>query len=166
MVFFRIIQEGSKVLYDTTPQPVFNKNFNLLVNDISLKKENGYDVFILSENKAQIRRLEGIFQSLDCPKDFVRYREISLHEGFTDHGNKICYYTDHQLFERIHRVYLKRSVQKSEQITINDLSGFKIGDYVVHIDHGVGVFGGLVKMVNNGREQEAVKLIYRILRVT
>lgn len=156
-----LTEEGSKVLYDTTPQPVFNKNFNLLVNDISLKKENGYDVFILSENKAQIRRLEGIFQSLDCPKDFVRYREISLHEGFTDHGNKICYYTDHQLFQRIHRVYLKRSVQKSEQITINDLSGFKIGDYVVHIDHGVGVFGGLVKMVNNGREQEAVKLIYR-----
>ena len=161
MAFYDLMQEGPVVRYDTAPQPVFNKNFVLLVNDIRKRKEAGYQVYILSENKAQIRRLEEIFQSLDCPVPFVKYKEVSLHEGFTDHQNKVCYYTDHQLFQRIHRVYLKRSVQKSEQITLNDLTGFKTGDYVVHIDHGVGVFGGLVKTNLNGKVQEAVKLIYR-----
>ncbi|MDD4919540.1 MAG: transcription-repair coupling factor [Bacteroidales bacterium] len=156
-----LAEEGQKVLYQTTPQPVINKNFSLLVKDIQTRKEKGYQVFILSENRAQIRRLQGIFQSLGCPDDLVQYKEVSLHEGFTDHHHKISYYTDHQLFQRIHRVYLKRAVQKSEQITINDLSGFKIGDYVVHIDHGVGIFGGLVKINNNGKVQEAVKLIYQ-----
>lgn len=156
-----LLQEGPAVHYNTTPQPSFNKNFELLVNDIRKRKEMGYRVFILSENPAQIRRLEDIFRSLDCSMPFVEYKKVSLHEGFSDHINKICYYTDHQLFERIHRVYLKRAVLKSERITINDLTGFKIGDYVVHIDHGVGIFGGLVKTNINGKVQEAVKLIYR-----
>ncbi|HHV03902.1 MAG: transcription-repair coupling factor [Bacteroidales bacterium] len=161
IAMYPLLQEGPAVRYDTTPQPSFNKNFVLLVNDIHKRKDMGYQVFILSENQAQIRRLEEVFHSLNCPRPFVKYKKVSLHEGFSDHLNKICYYTDHQLFQRIHRVYLKRSVLKSERITVNDLTGFKVGDYVVHIDHGVGVFGGLVKTNINGKVQEAVKLIYR-----
>ncbi|MDD4500087.1 MAG: CarD family transcriptional regulator, partial [Bacteroidales bacterium] len=161
MSFYKLVKETNAVRYETTPQPVFNKNFGLLVSDIRKRKADGYRVFILSENKAQIRRLEDIFESLGCPQPFVEYKKISLHEGFTDHVNKICYYTDHQLFQRIHRVHLKGSVQKSEQITLNELTGFKVGDYVVHIDHGVGVFGGLVRTNLNGKVQEAVKIVYR-----
>ncbi len=125
MSFYKLVKETNAVRYETTPQPVFNKNFGLLVSDIRKRKAEGYRVFILSENKAQIRRLEDIFESLGCPQPFVEYKKISLHEGFTDHGNKICYYTDHQLFQRIHRVHLKGSVQKSEQITLNELTGFR-----------------------------------------
>jgi len=161
MAYYNLVRENAAIQYETSPQPVFNKNFGLLVSDIRKRKAEGYRVCILSENKAQIRRLEDIFESLGCPEPFVEYKKVSLHEGFTDHSNKICYYTDHQLFQRIHRVYLKGSVQKSEQITLNDLTGFKIGDYVVHIDHGVGVFGGLVRTNLNGKMQEAVKIIYR-----
>lgn len=149
------------VTYRTTPQPSFNKNFELLAQDIVYKKHLGYTVFILSDNDAQIRRLDDIFKSLGHPKPFVEYLHYSLTEGFVDHAYKVCFYTDHQLFGRIHRVSLKRAVQKSEQLTINDLSGFRIGDYVVHIDHGVGIFGGLVKTVINGKPQEVIKLIYR-----
>ncbi|HPS24511.1 MAG TPA: transcription-repair coupling factor, partial [Bacteroidales bacterium] len=150
-----------KVVYETVPQPVFNKNFEWLVQDITQKKALGYRVCILSENTAQINRLDEIFESQGCRKPFVEYITASLHEGFVDHENKVCLYTDHQLFERQHRVKLRRSVEKSEQLTINDLSGFRIGDYVVHIDHGVGIFGGLVKADINGKPQEVIKLIYR-----
>ena len=150
-----------KVVYETIPQPVFNKNFEWLVQDITQKKALGYRVCILSENTAQINRLDEIFESQGCRKPFVEYITASLHEGFVDHENKVCLYTDHQLFERQHRVKLRRSVEKSEQLTINDLSGFRIGDYVVHIDHGVGIFGGLVKADINGKPQEVIKLIYR-----
>ncbi len=149
------------VTYRTTPQPSFNKNFELLAQDIVSKKRLGYKVYILSDNPAQVRRLDDIFDSLGHHKPFVDYIQFSLHEGFVDNTQKVCLYTDHQLFGRIHRVMLKRAVQKSEQLTINDLSGFRIGDYVVHIDHGVGIFGGLVKAQINGKPQEVVKLIYR-----
>jgi transcription-repair coupling factor (superfamily II helicase) len=131
------------------------------VQDIEKRKEAGYKVVVLCDNKNQIKRLDEIFESLGCRLPFVDYKEISLHEGFSDHHNKVCLYTDHQIFSRVHRVYLKRAVEKSEQITINQLSGFKQGDYVVHIDHGVGVFAGLVKTTKGDKEHEAVKLLYK-----
>lgn len=158
---YPVFQEIPHVVYNTSPQPVFNKNFQLLVNDINKRKEMGYRVFVLCENSKQTKRLEGIFQSLGCPHPFVEYKEISLHEGFTDHDSKQCFYTDHQLFQRVHRVFLQRAVEKSEQLTIQDLSGFKPGDYVVHIDHGIGVFAGLVKTTKGDKEQEAIKITYR-----
>ena len=86
----------------------------------------------------------------------------NLHRGFIDNENKICRYTDHEIFDRFHRVSLRRTVEKSEQLTLNDLSAFNIGDYVVHIDHGVGIFGGLVRMRDDkGRMNEVVKLMYK-----
>ena len=155
------LQEG-KISFHTTPQPSFGKNFDLLAKDIAQRKANGLEVFILSENPNQIERLKSIFSSYENIGDLSFEGEISsIHEGFTDHNAKICIYTDHQIFDRYHRVKAYRSVEKSERLTINELSSYQIGDYIVHIDHGVGQFGGLVKREENNRQQEAVKLIYR-----
>lgn len=161
LALYPVLKDLPHSVYRTSPQPVFNKNFQLLVQDIEKRKEMGYDVFVLCENKNQTKRLDDIFESLGRSLPFVEYKEFSLHEGFTDHLQKVCFYTDHQIFRRVHRVYLKRAVEKSEQITINQLSGLKQGDYVVHIDHGVGVFAGLVKTTKGEKVQEAVKILYK-----
>jgi len=153
---------GEKIEFHTTAQPSFSKNFDLLAKDIAQRKAEGFEVSILSENPNQIERLESIFSSYEGLGDIGFKGEISsIHEGFTDHNAKICIYTDHQIFDRYHRVKAYRSVEKSERLTINELNSYQIGDYIVHIDHGVGQFGGLVKTEENGKQQEAVKLIYR-----
>ena len=149
------------ILFNTLPQPSFNKNFDLLAADISSHTEQGYTTCISTENPAQIERLRAIFASIG--KDSIRFDflHLTLHEGFIDHNLRICCYTDHQLFERYHRVTLQRKVEKSERLTLQELSSLQVGDYVVHIDHGIGTFGGLVKTTVNGKVQEAVKLVYR-----
>lgn len=147
--------------YHTTPQPTFNKNFELLAKDISDRSAQGYSVSILSDNPNQIERLHQIFSSFEKMNGVFDTKNFSLHEGFIDHVSKICLYTDHQIFERYHRVKTQRSVEKSERLTINELNSYQVGDYIVHIDHGVGQFGGLVKTQINGKQQEAVKLIYK-----
>jgi len=151
-----------RIVFHTTPQPVFNKNFELLAGDISRRMEEGYDVTILSENPNQTERIKTIFSSMEGLTN-TRFdtESISIHEGFIDHIAKICLYTDHQIFERHHRIKTQRTVEKSERLTINELNSFEIGDYIVHIDHGVGQFGGLVKTRIADKEQEAVKLIYK-----
>ena len=155
------VEYSKKIQFHTTPQPSFNKNFELLAREIDQKNEDGFEVSILSENPNQIERLNQIFSSIEGHRVKFTPLSYSLHEGFTDHNSKICLYTDHQIFDRYHRVKTHRSVEKSERLTINDLNSFQIGDYIVHIEHGVGVFGGLVKTNINGKVQEAVKLIYR-----
>ena len=155
------VEYSKKIQFHTTPQPSFNKNFELLAREIDQKNEDGFEVSILSENPNQIERLNQIFSSIEGHRVKFSPLSYSLHEGFTDHNSKICLYTDHQIFDRYHRVKTHRSVEKSERLTINDLNSFQIGDYIVHIEHGVGVFGGLVKTNINGKVQEAVKLIYR-----
>jgi transcription-repair coupling factor (superfamily II helicase) len=147
--------------FNTLPQPSFNKNFDLLAADISSHTGQGYTTCILTENPAQIERLRAIFASIG--KDSIRFDflPLTLHEGFIDHNLRVCCYTDHQLFERYHRVTLQRKVEKSERLTLQELSSLQVGDYVVHIDHGIGMFGGLVKTTVNGKIQEAVKLVYR-----
>ena len=155
-------EEIEKITFRAIPQPSFNKNFDLLAKDIAQRREEEFEVYILSENPNQIDRLKSILSSYEKEgnTDF-RGEQISIHGGFVDYEAKICVYTDHQIFDRYHRVKAHRSVEKSERLTINDLSSYQIGDYIVHIDHGVGQFGGLVKTEVNGRQQEAVKLIYR-----
>src|SRR3989339_880860 len=158
----REFEKEKRVLFHTTPQPVFNKNFELLAKDISQKISQGYEVSILSENPNQTERISSIFSSLEgVGHTHFDAEKISIHEGFIDHNAKICLYTDHQIFERYHRVKPHRTVEKSERLTINEINSFEIGDYIVHIDHGVGQFGGLVKTQTAGRQQEAVKLIYK-----
>lgn len=147
-----------EIVFHTSPQPSFNKQFEILADDIRLKREEGYNVYILSESISQIERLKSIFSTHNL---VLNYESFTIQEGFIDNDTKICLYTDHQIFERYRRLRLKRSVERSERITLNDLNSFHEGDYVVHIDHGVGRFGGLVKNVVNGKVQEAIKLIYR-----
>ena len=144
--------------FNTSPQPAFNKNFELLASDIKFRRSDGYEVYIMSENRSQIERLRNIFSSFDLS---LKYMEYTIQEGFIDHDSKICLYTDHQIFDRYRRIRLKRTVERSERLTMNDINSFKEGDYIVHIDHGIGRFGGLVKNRINGKVQEAIKLIYR-----
>lgn len=148
-----------------SPQPSFNKNFNILRDDIISRNKEGYKVFISCAELLQAERLKTIFSNLELSSaDKSPVFEVipySVHEGFVAPALKMCLYTDHQIFDRYHRVKIRREVERSERLTIDELNAFHIGDYVVHIDHGVGVFGGLVKTVAGGKVQEAVKIMYK-----
>ena len=154
-------QDEEAVRFNITPQPVFNKNFELLTEDIRKKLEEGYRVRIYGEKESQLERLKSILsQNNAIFPEFVS--KCNIHNGFIDHENKVCCYSDHEIFDRFHRVSIRRTVEKSEQLTINDLTSFAIGDYIVHIDYGVGIFGGLVRMKDDkGRMHEVVKLTYK-----
>ncbi|MBR2438352.1 MAG: transcription-repair coupling factor [Bacteroidales bacterium] len=153
------------VEFRISPQPSFNKNFGLLLSDIDNKIKEGYTIYISSENERQFERLRNIFSHNGEERGYnvPKFTELlcSIHTGFVDTITKTCLYTDHQIFDRYHRVKIKREVPRSERLTLNELSAFQIGDYIVHIDHGVGIFGGLVKTNLNGKVQEAIKLIYK-----
>ena len=152
---------GDKIIFSISPQPVFNKNFEILTADIRSKIESRYKVFIYGEKESQLERLRSILlQNGGIVPQFVCGKNI--HNGFIDAEDKVCCYSDHEIFDRFHRVSLRRTVDKSEQLTLNDLSAFNVGDYIVHIDHGVGIFGGLVRMRDDmGRVKEVVKLTYK-----
>ena len=154
-------QNEDTVRFNITPQPSFNKNFELLTEDIRKRLEEGYRVRIYGEKQSQLDRLQSILsQNGGIMPEFVSRKNI--HNGFIDNDNKVCCYSDHEIFDRFHRVSIRRTVEKSEQLTINDLTSFAIGDYIVHIDYGVGIFGGLVRMKDDkGRMHEVVKLMYR-----
>ena len=154
-------QDVEPVKFNITPQPSFNKNFELLAQDIRKRLEEGYRVRIYGEKPSQLERLKSILsQDNALLPEFVPKKNI--HNGFIDHDNKVCCYSDHEIFDRFHRVSIRRSVEKSEQLTVNDLTSFAIGDYIVHIDYGVGIFGGLVRMKDDrGRMHEVVKLTYK-----
>ena len=149
------------VKFNISPQPSFNKNFELLTEDIRKRLEEGYRVRIYGEKESQLERLKAILsQNGGILPEFIA--KCNIHNGFIDHDDKVCCYTDHEIFDRFHRVSIRRSVEKSEQLTINDLTSFAIGDYIVHIDYGVGIFGGLVRMRDDrGRMHEVVKLTYK-----
>ena len=154
-------EEVTAISFKIAPQPSFNKNFELLLSDIQSRIEEGYKVYIIGEKESQLKRLRSIMLQSERAilPEFVEGK--NLHAGFIDHENRICCYTDHEIFDRFHRVRIRRTVDKSEQLTMNDLNAFNVGDYVVHIDHGVGVFGGLVKIKDDyGRVHEVVKLTY------
>jgi transcription-repair coupling factor (superfamily II helicase) len=141
-------------------QPVFNKNFDLLGENIKDYQNRGYEVFILSGQEKQIQRLKDIFSDTDAD---VRFTPVSfaLHEGFTENDLKICCYTDHQIFERYHRFKLKTRKEHRENVLLKELGKLHKGDYVVHVDHGIGKFAGLVSTEINGKRQEAVRLVYK-----
>ncbi len=173
--FFQLTQKYQRVFIDTplaqqnadtvdfeiAPQPVFNKNFELLTEDIREKIEGGLKVMIFGDKSNQLDRIQSILsQNGGLIPELVKGKNI--HNGFIDKQDGICCYTDHEIFDRFHRVSLRRSVEKTEQLTINDLNSFNVGDYVVHIDHGVGVFGGLVRLRDDfGRINEVVKITYK-----
>lgn len=154
-------QADDAVAFSISPQPSFNKNFELLTEDIRGRIEGGYKVMIFGDKVSQLDRIQSILsQNGGLMPEFVKSKNI--HNGFIDSEDKVCCYTDHEIFDRFQRVSLRRTVEKSEQLTINDLNSFNIGDYVVHIDHGVGIFGGLVRMRDDkGRVREVVKITYK-----
>ena len=154
-------QNEESIKFNIAPQPTFNKNFELLTEDIRKHLENGYRVRIYGEKQSQLERLKAILsQNGGLLPEFVV--KCNIHNGFIDNENKVCCYSDHEIFVRFHRVSIRRTVEKSEQLTINDLTSFAIGDYIVHIDYGVGIFGGLVRMKDDrGRMHEVVKLTYK-----
>ena len=163
-----IFELGTDLAFDVTDsiefhnskQPIFNKNFGLLGENLTDFSKNGYEIFILSNQEKQIERLQSIFEDT---KVSVKFNPVSftLHEGFIDHDLKLCCYSDHQIFERYHRFKLKSRKAEREAISLKELNMLHQGDYVVHIDHGIGKFAGLVKTEVNGKMQEAIRLVYK-----
>ena len=165
---FRSIEFGNQSFFGadtefefrTEPQPVFNKNFDLLSQKLLSNSKDGYQTLIVSDSQSQIDRLRDIFAEINPDLNFDS-RLLNLHGGFTDHDLKISVYTDHQIFDRYHKFRIRGYFTRKESISVRELTGLNPGDYVVHIDHGIGKFGGLEKIEVNGKIQEAIKLVYK-----
>ncbi len=149
----------SAVVFNTKPQPSFNKKFDLLIDNLNNNYKSGYSNFIFCATNQQAQRFHDIFEEVDTD---VHYKTIvfSLYQGFIDDDLKIVCYTDHQIFERYHKFNLKNGYAKKQAISLKELNKLEIGDYVTHIDHGIGKFGGLQKIDVEGKKQEAIKLMY------
>ena len=157
----RIFQKSNHHFeFEAIPQPSFNKNFELLVDDLKENQTNGIANIMVAESFQQLERLQTIFEELD-PTLAYQHMQIGLREGFVDRHLNIACYTDHQLFDRFHRYKVKTKHSKSKAITLRELRSLSPGDYVVHIDYGVGRFAGLEKVDVSGKEQEAIRLVYR-----
>lgn len=152
--------------FNCAAQPLFSKNFELLISNLQENSTNGYKNFILADSPKQVERIYTIFddsqknRNLTKPIEFTP-AQFTLNEGFIDRDLKLVMYTDHQIFERYHRFRLKDRFASKETVTMKELYDLKPGDYITHIDHGVGKFAGLEKIDINGREQEAIRLIYK-----
>ena len=165
---FTVIETGQKSYYssekkyyfNTAPQPSFNKNFNLLNDRLNNFTNEGYVNYILSDSEKQIERLTTIFADINVN---VKFNPIlkTIHKGFIDHDLRICCFTDHQIFDRYHKYKLNKYFSNKAALSIKEIKGLQPGDYVVHIDHGIGIFGGLEKIENNGKFQESVRLVYK-----
>ena len=153
------IQHDNTISFNTSPQPSFNKQFDLLIKNLNKNTENGIKNYLFCANEKQAERFHDIFEDVD---EEVLYETIvfPLYQGFVDHNQKVAYYTDHQIFERYHKFRLKSGFAKKQAITLKELTNLEIGDYVTHMDHGIGKFGGLQKIDVEGKQQEAIKLIY------
>ena len=158
---FETYTSGDKPIIDfiTKAQPSFNKQFDLLIENLNEYHTKGFTNYIFCANEQQAQRFHDIFE--DAKKE-VHYQTIvfPLYQGFIDFEEKIVCYTDHQIFERYHKFRLKNGFAKKQSITLKELNNLDVGDYVTHIDHGIGKFGGLQKIDVEGKNQEAIKLIY------
>ena len=170
---FNIVELNNTALFKTTktfefhiqPQPSFNKQFDLLLNDINEHHFNGYTNFICCSNSNQITRFQDIFEDLtedESQKENPKFKGVvlPLYQGFIDEEMQITCYTDHQIFERYHKFNFKSNYSKKQTITLKELTSLQVGDYVTHIDHGIGKFGGLQKIKVEGKTQEAIKIAY------
>lgn len=147
------------------PQPSFNKQFDLLMEDLTRNRQNGLKNYLFCANEQQAKRFHDIFESMDEQQHehFAKDYEtivLPLYQGFIDEENQIACYTDHQIFERYHKFSIKNGYAKKQNITLKELNSLSVGDYVTHIDHGIGKFGGLQKIQVEGKTQEAIKLVY------
>ncbi len=168
---FKKVEAGTKSFYkspvrldfQTSVQPLFHKNFDLVADSLHHSIDEGYKIYILSDSKKQTDRIAAIFHDRG---DNITFQPVlkTLHEGFIDHDLKVCCYTDHQIFDRFHKFNLKSDKARVGKVVLalKELNQFQPGDYVVHVDHGVGRFGGLIKTTDpNGKKQEVIKLIYK-----
>ncbi|MAB48497.1 MAG: transcription-repair coupling factor [Flavobacteriaceae bacterium] len=148
------------ITFNTKPQPSFNKQFNILIEDLNDNHANGITSYIACVSEQQAKRFHDIFD--DAEQEEIHYKTVvlSLYQGFIDSDNKIAVYTDHQIFDRYHKFHLKNGYAKKQAITLKELTNLEVGDYVAHIDHGIGRFGGLQKIDVEGKKQEAIKLVY------
>lgn len=147
--------------YDTHLQPIYHKNFDLVSKSFTEFIEQGYTLYILSDSEKQNSRLKAIFEDRGDNIHFISINK-TLHEGFYDNDLKVCCFTDHQIFDRFHKYNLKSDKSRSGKIALSlkEIKQLQIGDFIVHIDHGIGKFGGLVRLNDNGRLQEHIKLTY------
>ena len=170
---FNVVELGSKAIFKTNtsfefhilPQPSFNKQFDLLLNNLNDNHFNGIKNYLFCSNEAQAKRFHDIFQTLDeANHESIRKQydtiKLPLFQGFIDEELQIACYTDHQIFERYHKFSIKNGYAKKQTITLQELTNLSVGDYVTHIDHGIGKFGGLQKIQVEGKTQEAIKLVY------
>ena len=167
---FRRIEFGNKptgtpqatLTFDTQAQPIFHKNFELVSGCFRDFMEKGYTIYICTDSEKQAKRLKDIFEERG---DNIRFTYVNktLHEGFIDHTLHSCFFTDHQIFDRFHKYNLRSERARNGKValTLKELSQFEPGDYVVHIDHGIGKFAGLVRLPNGDSTQEVIKLIYQ-----
>jgi len=147
------------ISFNTKPQPSFNKQFDLLIDNLIENQEAGYKNFIFCASDQQAKRFHDIFEDQDRKVEY-KTLVLSLYQGFIDEDSKMICYTDHQIFERYHKFHLKNGYAKKQAITLKELTNLEVGDYVTHIDHGIGRFGGLQKIDVEGKMQEAIKLVY------
>jgi transcription-repair coupling factor (superfamily II helicase) len=170
---FNVVELGSNAIFKTNtsfefhilPQPSFNKQFDLLLNNLNDNHFNGIKNYLFCSNEAQAKRFHDIFQNLDeANHESIRKQydtiKLPLFQGFIDEELQIACYTDHQIFERYHKFSIKNGYAKKQTITLQELTNLSVGDYVTHIDHGIGKFGGLQKIQVEGKTQEAIKLVY------
>lgn len=156
-------KSNSDIAFNIHPQPHFNKQFDLLLKDLKNNEEEGIETILVSESEKQLLRLKQIFEDLEPDVDHHYYNglQLGLHRGFVDKDAQIAIYTDHQIFDRYQRFRLREGFGGKEVVTLKELYDLRKGDYVTHIDHGVGMYDGLEKIVNNGKEQEVIRLIYK-----
>ena len=149
-----------EIEFNTKQQPAFNRQFDLLINDLKVWEKNGFQLNLFAENPKQLERLYTIFKDLNAE---IQFNPIatSIHEGFIDEDLKLLCYTDHEIFQRYHKYKVKQAYNKNKALTLRALRELQPGDFVTHIDHGVGVYSGLQKLEVNGKLQEAVRIIYK-----
>lgn len=154
-------ENATAIGFGCTPQGIYHKNFDLISDSFAKFLADGYKIYILSDSEKQIERLRAIFEDRG---DDIRFTPVisTIHEGFVDHATKTCVFTDHQIFDRFHKYNLKSDRARSGKLALSlkELGQIETGDYIVHVDHGVGKFGGLIRTEVNGRMQEMIKLIY------
>ncbi len=146
--------------FSSQPQPAFNRQFDLLIKNLQEYEANKYNIFIFADNPKQLERMHVIFTDLKAEVQ-VTPIAFSIHEGFIDNDLKLVCYTDHQVFQRYHKYKVKQAFSKNKALTLKTLRELQPGDYVSHIDHGVGVYSGLQKIEANGKQQEAVRIQYK-----
>jgi transcription-repair coupling factor (superfamily II helicase) len=159
-VTFGSNSEAASIHFKTQPQPSFNKQFNLLIENLNTNVDDGYKNYIFCSSEQQAKRFHDIFDDADQKVKQYETVVFPLSQGFIDYDNRNVCYTDHQIFERYHKFQLKNGYAKKQAITLKELTNLEVGDYVTHIDHGIGTFGGLQKIDVQGKKQEAIKLIY------